>query len=88
MTRLWPSLRARSISSAAAPSTQPPLTEPAIRPSSARSRTAPSGRGAEPNVRTTTARPIPAPSVRQPSIVSSSSCMVLSDSSIQRLWIT
>ena len=52
-----PVARTRSISSAAAPSTQPPLTEPAIRPSSARIRTAPSGRGALPNVRTTTARP-------------------------------
>ncbi len=73
MTRELPSRRARSISSAAAPSTQPPLTEPAIRPSSARSRTAPSGRGAEPNVRTTTARPIPTPSRRQDSSVGSSS---------------
>src|SRR5439155_19375854 len=73
MTRAWPSRRARSISSAAAPSTHPPLTEPAILPSSAQSRTAPSGRGAEPNVRTTTARPKSTPSDRKAPTTSSSS---------------
>src|SRR6185503_20669370 len=73
MTRLWPSARARSISSAAAPSTLPPLTDTAIRPSSARTSTAPSGRGALPNVRITTARPLPTPAAVQSSSVSSSS---------------
>src|SRR5215218_1906610 len=75
MTRSRPASRAARISSAAAPSTQPPDTDPAIRPSSVTSSTAPSGRGAEPNVRTTTARPTPAPSAVQPASVSSSSCM-------------
>src|SRR3990170_3130734 len=73
MTRARPVACARSTSRAAAPSTQPPLTEPAMRPSALNSRTAPTGRGAEPNVRTTIARPIPRPSACQDEIVASSS---------------
>ena len=84
ITRERPSLRARSISSAAAPSTQPPLTEPAIRPSSASRRTAPSGRGADPNVRITTARPNPTPSVCQVRIVSTSSFMATFSQAAER----
>ena len=48
---------AARISSAAAVSTHPPETEPAIRPSALASRQAPSGRGADPQIWVTTARP-------------------------------
>src|SRR5664280_1876516 len=65
--------RAAWISSYAAPSTQPPDTLPASRPSPVTTRFAPSGRGAEPNVRTTTARPSAAPCACHSRTVSSSS---------------
>jgi hypothetical protein len=48
---------AASISRAVAASTQPPDTDPAIRPLAAASMQDPSGRGAEPQTLVTTARP-------------------------------
>src|ERR1051325_5170016 len=56
-TRVVPLEIAALISSAAAPSTHPPDTDPAISPPAVARSEAPSGRAAEPHPRVTTARP-------------------------------